>query len=132
MASFCRVSRMVDENRWTPESALYVGDPRETIPRIPTHQGMPKRKPQSFASGVTAYTDPRTPGALRGVARYAKAQGLTLDKARQELQGELAYTLHWPVCWGFKTSPVLVFHKDDQWQADLVEMQPLKKWNGGN
>ena len=25
-----------------------------------------------------------------------------------------------------------MFHKDNQWQADLVEMQPLKKWSGGN
>ena len=93
---------------------------------------MPKRKRQSCASSVTAYTDPRTPGSLGGVARYAKVQGLTLDEARKKLQGELAYTLHRPVRRRFKTSPVLVFHKDDQWQADLVEMQPLKKWNGGN
>lgn len=93
---------------------------------------MPKRKNRRRASGVTAYTDPGTPGALGGVARYAKAQGLSLKEARDELQGELAYTLHRPVRRRFQTSPVLVFHKDDQWQADLVEMQPLKKWNGGN
>ena len=37
-----------------------------------------------------------------------------------------------PVRRRFKTSPVLVFHKNDQWQADLVEKQPLKQWNGGN
>ena len=36
-----------------------------------------------------------------------------------------------PVRRRFETSPVLVFHKDEQWQADLVEMQPLKRWNGG-
>ena len=93
---------------------------------------MPKRKRQNRTSGITAYTDSRTSGASGGVARYPKAQGLTLDEARRELQGELAYTLHRPVRRRFQTSPVLVFHKDDQWQADLVEMQPLKQWNGGN
>ena len=25
-----------------------------------------------------------------------------------------------------------MFHKDEQWQADLVEVQPLKRWNGGH
>ena len=83
---------------------------------------MPKRKWQNRTSGITAYTDPGTSGASGGVARYAKAQGLTMDEARRELQGELANTLHRPVRRRFQTSPVLLFHKDDQWQADLVEM----------
>ena len=81
---------------------------------------------------MTAYTDTNTPGSLGGLGRYAKAQDLTLSEARKELEGQLAYTLHKPVRRRFKTSPVLVFHKDDQWQADLVEMQPFKKWNAGN
>ena len=93
---------------------------------------MLKRKRQNHTSGVMAYTDPGTPGALGGVARYAKAQVLTLDEACRKLQCKLAYTLHQPVRRRFKTSPILVFHKDDQWQADLVEIQPLKQWNGGN
>ena len=93
---------------------------------------MPKCERQSLASSVTAYTDPETPGSLGSVARYAKVQGLTLREACKELQGELAYMLHRPVQRRFKMSPVLVFHKDNQWQADIVEMQPLKKWNGGN
>ena len=25
-----------------------------------------------------------------------------------------------------------MFHKDEQWLADLVEVQPLKRWNGGH
>ena len=83
---------------------------------------MPKRKRQSCTSEHLK----------GGVARYAKAQGLTLDEARKELQGELANSLRRPVRRRFKTSPVLVFNKDNQWQADLVDMQALKKWNGGN
>ena len=81
---------------------------------------------------MSAYTDPQTPGSLGGVARYAQAQGLTQKEALRELQGELAYTLHRPVRRRFETLPVLVFHKDEQWEADLVEVQPLKRWNGGH
>ena len=61
--------------------------------------------------------------------RYAQAQGLTQKEAIRELQGELAYTLHRPVRRRFETLPVLVFLKDEQWQADLVDMQALKRWN---
>ena len=75
---------------------------------------------------VSAYTDPRTPGALGGVDRYARAQGLTRKEVLKELRQELAYTLHGPVCRRFPTLPVLVFHVDEQWVAHLVEMQP---WN---
>ena len=31
----------------------------------------------------------------------------------------------------FATIPVVVGGLDDQWVADLVEVQPLAKWNGG-
>ena len=81
---------------------------------------------------VSAYMDPETQSALGGVGRDAQAQGLMWDEAQIELRGEFAFMLHQPVRRKFETLPVLVFHKDKQWQADLVEMQPLKKWNGGH
>ncbi|XP_068684361.1 uncharacterized protein [Montipora foliosa] len=90
------------------------------------------RRRVATTSIVSAYTDPQTPGSLGGVARYAQAQGLTQKEASRELQGEFTYTLHRPVRRRFETLPVLVFHKDEQWQADLVEVQPLKRWNGGH
>ena len=87
------------------------------------HQNMSKQKRCRRVATtpiVSAYTDPQTPGSLGGVTRYAQAQGLTQKEALRELQGELAYTLHRLVRRWFKTLPVLVFHKDKQWQADLV------------
>ena len=81
---------------------------------------------------MSAYTDPQTPGSLGGVYWYTQDQVLTQKEALQELQGELAYTLHRPVRRRFKTLLILVFHKNEQWQADLVEVQPLKRWNGGH
>ena len=91
-----------------------------------------KRRPAAATPIVNAYTDPQTPGALGGLALYARAQGLMWDEPQKELRGELAYTLHRPVRRKLDTLPVLLFHKDEQWQVDLVEMQPLKKWNGGH
>ena len=89
---------------------------------------MPPKRKRSSGSGaipdVSAYTDPRTRGSLGGVEQYARAQGLTRKEALEELRGQLAFTLHRPVRRRFPTLPVLVFHIDDQWVADLVECNP--------
>ena len=44
----------------------------------------------------------------------------------------MSYTLHKPRGKRFSTLPVIVFGKDEQWQADLVDMQVLKTWNKWN
>ena len=74
---------------------------------------------------------PRNPAPYRGVTRFAKAQGLTLRQAREHLQKHLAHTLHRPARRRFRTSPVVVFNRDQQWVADLVEMQPFWHENRG-
>ena len=64
------------------------------------HQNMSKWKRCHRVAAtpiVSAYTDPRTPGSLGGVAQHAQTQGLTQDEDLRELYGELAYTLHRPV-----------------------------------
>lgn len=71
------------------------------------------------------------PGALGGLVRYAKTHRITLPEARRRLERELAFTLHRPIRRRFATLPVLVFEKDEQWVADLVEMQTTAKWNEG-
>lgn len=78
-----------------------------------------------------AYVDPTAPGALGGVSRYARAQGLKEPAAHQALQKELAYTLHRPPHHRFPTTPVMVFNIDQQWVVDLVEMQPYWRENWG-
>ena len=84
---------------------------------------------KQHSAKVSAYTDPRMLESLGGVNRYAHAQGLTRKEPLKELRQELAYALYLPVCCQFPTSPVLVFNVGEQLVADLVEMQPLKKWN---
>ena len=80
---------------------------------------------------LARYHDPRAPGSLGGMQRFARAHKIPLKKAQRVLQQDLAYTLHKPRRRHFPTLPVLVGGLDDQWVADLVEVQPLAKHNRG-
>ena len=82
-------------------------------------------------SWLSRYHDPRAPGSLGGVQRFAKAHRLPLKKVQRVLERDLAYTLHKPRRRRFPTVPVIVGGLDDQWVADLVEVQPLAKYNRG-
>ena len=55
-----------------------------------------------------------------------RAFGASARRAGAKLQGLLSYTLHKTRRRRFPTLPVVVHGMDDQWVADLVEMQPLK------
>ena len=81
---------------------------------------------------LNRYHDPRAPGSLGGVQRFAKAHRLPLKEAQRVLERDLAYTLHKPRRRRrFPTVPVIVGGLDDQWVTDLVEVQPLAKYNRG-
>lgn len=77
------------------------------------------------------YEDLNQEGALGGVAAYAKAHKLPLGRAKRTLENLLSYTLHKPVRRRGAYRPVLVFDVDEQWVADLVDMQPLARYNRG-
>ncbi len=90
---------------------------------------MKKKKEKVLLSN---YHDPSQPGSFGGVNRFAKAQKTSIKKAREILERDLGYTLHKPRRRRFATLPVLVFNVNEQWVADLVEMQPLSKYNKGH
>ena len=77
------------------------------------------------------YRDPTQPGSLGGVARFAKTQGISAERASKLLAKELGYTLHKPARRRFPTLRVLVFGPDEQWAADLVDVQKLARQNKG-
>ena len=81
---------------------------------------------------LSSYHDPSEQGSLGGIQRFAKAQRVPVQKAREVLERDLGYTLHKPRRKRFPTTPVLVFNIDQQWVADLVEVQTLAKYNKGN
>ena len=45
---------------------------------------------------LTSYHDPRQPGSLGGVTRFARAQKLPVREVRETLERSLGYTLHKP------------------------------------
>ena len=61
----------------------------------------------------------------------ARVKGVKPSTTQKWLESQLAYTLHKPAERRFKRNQVIVNGKDEQWQADLVDMQALKKDNDG-
>jgi Chromo (CHRromatin Organisation MOdifier) domain/Integrase core domain len=82
------------------------------------------------------YYDPAHEGSfstaqkLYNVARLEAPQ-LTLQDTREWLSGEIAYTLHKPARRRFKRNPIIASHKNEQWQADLVDLQEYQRANQG-
>src|ERR1700712_4630359 len=48
---------------------------------------------------------------------------LNINEVKDWLSGELTYTLHKPIRRKFKRNPIIVEQIDQQWEADLVDMQ---------
>ena len=101
-------------------------------PTMTKRRKKPKKKPKvTDAQLKRRYRDPQQRGSLGGVTRFAKAQGIAVKRAKRVLAHELGYTLHKPARRRFPTLRVLVFGPDEQWAADLVDVQQLKKFNKG-
>ena len=56
---------------------------------------------------------------------------LTLHQVKTWLQSKDTYTLHKPVRYNFPRNRVIVTRIDDQWQADLVDISSLARFNEG-
>lgn len=50
---------------------------------------------------------------------------------KEWLKGQVSYTLHRPARRRFSRNRIVVWHIDQQWEADLVEMQEFKRQNQG-
>lgn len=84
-----------------------------------------------------SYFTPSDKGALGGVERFRKSEAekeerpVKPEEAREWLRSQDAYSLHKPARRKFRRNPVLVYGIDDQWQADLVDMQKFAARNEG-
>ena len=112
--------------RWSTTTKL-----KRTKRPVSSSSSSTKKKSKVSQQWLNRYHDPSAPGSLGGVQRFAKAQGLPLKKAQQVLEQDVGYTLHKPRRRRFATLPVVVGGLDDQWAADLVEVQRLAKHNRG-
>ena len=83
------------------------------------------------------YLNPEDPGSLGGVdrlyrrAKKLKLKGATRQAVKELLQTVSAYTLHRQARRRFQRKPTIVSGIDEQWQADLVDMQALSRVNHG-
>ena len=80
------------------------------------------------------YYEVDRPSALGGVAklyRAARQYGITRSHVVRWLQEQPGYTLHKPARKHFRRNRVFVNGLDEQWQADLADVQKLSQWNRG-
>ena len=80
------------------------------------------------------YYDVRSPVAYAGLApliKAAKEKGIAPKVTKEWSQGESTYTLHKPMKRPSERSRVKVHSIDEQWQADLVDIQAQSKYNSG-
>ena len=89
------------------------------------------KKPISTSTLLSRYRDPLKAGSLGGITRFAKANKISIRRAREVLQRDLGYSLHKPRRRRFPTLPVMVYGIDEQWTADLIEVINIAKYNRG-
>ena len=95
---------------------------------------MTKKKKKKTQQGVLkkAYYDIKQPGSLGGVAALARETKRKREEVSKWLSFEDTYTLHKPVRRKFLRRRTIVGGIDHQWQADLIDVQKLKKDNDGH
>ena len=78
------------------------------------------------------YYDPAHTAAYSGINALYKAckhESITRAQIKEWLKKQDTYTLHRPARKRFKRNRVEVFGINSQWQADLVDLSSLKRWN---
>ena len=77
------------------------------------------------------YYNPRRPGAYGGQKGLERATRLKPEVVKKWLSLQDAYTLHKPVRHRFVRRRIIVGGLDHQFQADLIDVKNLKKYNNG-
>ena len=86
--------------------------------------------PSQFAR---VYYSPAHPSSYRGPKALSQSvPGSTEKKALEWLQSQDTYTLHRAARKTLVKDPIIVSGIDDQWEADLVDVQNLASLNKGN
>lgn len=77
------------------------------------------------------YYNPEKSASYGGIERLRKASGLKRKAVVDWLSYQDTYTKFKPVKRKFKRRRIIVGHIDAQWEADLVDMRLLSKYNDG-
>ncbi|RWS23610.1 hypothetical protein B4U80_09271 [Leptotrombidium deliense] len=80
------------------------------------------------------YYDPKNPASFSTVdklytAAKSKSSDIKRKDVRQWLSDQLTYTLHKPRRHNFKRNRIIVSRINEQWEADLVDMQEFQRQN---
>lgn len=78
---------------------------------------------------ASVYYDPSNPGSFGGLHKFWKEVGGSKRAAKEWLQTQATYTLHRPARKRYKRNRIQVAGLDDQWEADLVDVQGIAKFN---
>ena len=94
----------------------------------------PNKNSLNFLSDY--HFDTKSPVAFTSLlALYREAKkrypSLTFSQVKNWLQSKDTYTLHKPVWCNFPRNRVIVTGIDDQWQADLMDVSSLARFNKG-
>ena len=80
------------------------------------------------------YYNPQHPagfGSVDELYQAVKHKDISLKTVKEWLKKQDTYTLHRPVKRKFKRNKVFVPRIDHQWDADLMDMQQIAKYNNG-
>ena len=77
----------------------------------------------------TVYYDPKHPAGFASIQKLAKATGISEKKVKSWLKKQPTYTLHRQARKRYPTRQYIVHDIDEQWQADLAEMQDIASKN---
>ena len=84
---------------------------------------------QRLKKYASVYYDPSNPGSFGGLEKFWKEVGGSKQEVKEWLKTQATYTLHRPVRKTFKRNRIQVAGLDDQWEADLVDVQGIAKYN---
>ena len=76
----------------------------------------------------STYYNLSAPTSYGGLSKF-KPKGYTKKEVREWLQSQDTYTLHKPIRRRFPRRRVVVYGKDHQWQADLVDVSKISSYN---
>ena len=77
----------------------------------------------------TVYLNPASVGSFGGVNRLREQ---TRENPAEWLRAQNVYSLYKPVRRRFRRRKYIVSGVDSLWQADLADVQSIRRWNGGH
>ena len=79
----------------------------------------------------SVYYNPNHPASFASIQKLVKATGISEKKVKAWLKEQPSYTLHRQARKKYPTRHYIVHDIDEQWQADLAEMQDIAQKNSG-